>query len=91
MTVSGEADNPAAAMANAVWGMREAIALSGTALKKAEGLHAPLELAGDDPVQQEPVGGSAARRPRRLGLQDKDCAPGDNDYLHFEALEDRGR
>ena len=37
VTVHGQADNPAAALANAVWGMREAVALSSTALKKAEG------------------------------------------------------
>ncbi|MEI8375681.1 MAG: hypothetical protein WCJ35_22900 [Planctomycetota bacterium] len=36
VTVPGNADNPAAAMANAVWGMREAVALSSTALRKAE-------------------------------------------------------
>ena len=36
VTVPGNADNPAAAMANAVWGMREAVALSSAALRKAE-------------------------------------------------------
>ena len=49
MTVPGEADNPAAALANAVWGMREAIALSSTALKKAE----ELVLAGNSTAAAE--------------------------------------
>ena len=63
MTVPGETENPAAALANAVWGMREAIALSSTALKKAEAWAAasggqssdgPLALADIEPMSQEP-------------------------------------
>ena len=58
VTVDGQAEQPAAALANAVWGMREAIALSSTALERATGGHgdaetrgrggaaAPLQLAG---------------------------------------------
>ena len=59
VTVDGQAENPAAAMANAVWGMRDAIALSATALKKAEGLW----LAGRD---YGPYGRKADISPQRL-------------------------
>ena len=64
MTISGETENPAAALANAVWGMREAVALSSTALKKAVAWAAgggqsddggePLALADIEPMSQQP-------------------------------------
>ena len=98
MTVPGEADNPAAALANAVWGMREAVALSSTALKKAEAWAAsngtgepsgePLELAGNEPVEQEPWQEQQGVTKGGLSYKTKFVPLGDNDYLHFESLSD---
>jgi len=113
VTVPGSADNPAAAMANAVWGMREAVALSSTALRKAEewakgeypakaGPLAmagnegeeeqdgkPLELAGTEPVEQEPWQEDPNFKSGVLGYKTKSVPLGDKDYLNFESLTNR--
>ncbi len=97
--VPGETENPAAALANAIWGMRDAIALSSTALKKAEAWAAsngtgdpsgePLELAGNEPVQQEPWKEHPDYLQAELGYKTKTVPLGDDDYLRFEALSSR--
>ena len=99
VTVPGETENPAAALANAIWGMRDAIALSSTALKKAEAWAAsngtgdpsgePLKLAGNEPVEQEPWQEHPDYLQGELGYKTKTVPLGDDDYLRFEALSSR--
>ncbi len=92
VTVPGETENPAAALANAIWGMRNAIALSSTALEKAAALYAggdSLKLAGNEPVQQEPWQEHPDYLQGELGYKTKTVPLGDDDYLRFEALSSR--
>ncbi len=92
VTVDGQAENPAAALANAVWGMREAIALSSTALEKAEAAERgrgerergrrgereaePLELAGHGAGRTGALAGRRATGGQRAGLQEEVRAVG---------------
>ena len=93
VTVPGETENPAAALANAIWGMRDAIALSSTALEKATALHAggePLELAGSDPIDQPPWQEEPRFQQGGLGYKTKVVSLGGDDQLKFESLSDQG-
>ena len=65
VTVSGDADNPAAAMANAVWGASEAVAMSASALRDARlalggtiGDVLGARALGGKIVDQRPLAGS---------------------------------